>query len=505
MNATELPVFRGVLISFAIFLVSFSLAIAQPAEIDFHSDPFPEHYEPLRIEEQRQMAAERDEERASKRNPEYRQQTPAIDWIRLAYHGGIYDNNLDPIDFDGDVIAEMQESLFAILTDTVEVEYWEWVEGASVETLDRFLNNGYDGYDLLTYRQVLLNELVDAAPEVISVKYAWKLNLVDDQLWRLMGREQHVLRPELLQQTRKMWYFVSPGSQYIKDCRAKGVPIPPNFPDTKKWKYQGELGYTFISQINPAKQPLTAEVYAYKDTSAKTPGTCVALPRAKTSSKYSSGGDAELIGIICQGSRKVGSAQHACFWDNLEVRLDGTTGRRVNGQSRPMTIGYVADGYSLSENCTECHRGNNVFNIHPGTALDLAKAAASKGGPYAVSANWYKPIGRSSFSNPPAQKLGPAGSNQGSCEGCHSIGNLAGPFAQDPSSGYCNIIADAAHRTMPPVYFRDKTKKEGAAGWPPPPPPPGNPTPPPPPPGRYQKHIDVLSAVCKAAVVDVLR
>ncbi len=491
---TELRTVLGGTLLCLVTAVSLSGVTAQPPEVDFKDDPLPKHYEPLGVKEQRELAAARDKARYERRDPELRQKRPPIDWIRVAYHGRVYDDNLEPIEFNAEVLAAMQESLFEALTKLVAPEYWAKADGVSAETLDRYVNSGYDGYDQLAFRQEILNRLVDAAPNAITAEYSWRLNLLDDYFWREISLMKWAIHPDVLEQMSRIWFYLSPGNQYVKDCRDQGVPIPPDFPDASRWKYQGELGYTFISQQDSNGNPLTAEVYAYQDTSTSTPGTCIALPRARTSSKYSAGGDADLIGIICQSSKKVGKSQHACFWDNLELKPNGTTGNRLNGQSNPMTIGYVADGYSLSENCTECHRGNNVFNIHPGTALDLSQAPASKGGPYPVSAGWYQPIGRSNFTNPPAFQLGPPGLSQRSCETCHSIGSLAGVNIKTPARGYCNIIADAAHRTMPPLYYRDPAIGEGAAGWPSAVGP-----------KKYQTHINVLRAVCNSAVADVLR
>src|SRR5678815_5846899 len=65
-----------------------------------------------------------------------------------------------------------------------------------------------------------------------------------------------------------------------------------------------------------------------------------------------------------------------CIRDNKTA--DGTP---ITGPDIKLDIDTIGNGMTLGENCTTCHRGDNVFNIHPGTALDLSRPNAP-GGPY---------------------------------------------------------------------------------------------------------------------------
>ncbi len=69
---------------------------------------------------------------------------------------------------------------------------------------------------------------------------------------------------------------------YLSQCRDSGVPIPPDWGDSK-WVSKGILDNEFISS------PLEAEVFAYDSTAPE--GVCIALPR-------SNGDTIELLGII---------------------------------------------------------------------------------------------------------------------------------------------------------------------------------------------------------------
>lgn len=201
---------------------------------------------------------------------------------------------------------------------------------------------------------------------------------------------------------------------YIDTCRANNVPIPPDWGSTL-WKYKGVAAVDFLDNDK-------TEVWAYESLTVQ--GACIALPRWDIRPDEGIN-EISLLGIICQ-SKTTGKA---CFWDNLSKE----TGLRIKGgEDLTFKISDIKNGDSLGENCTQCHRGKNVFLIHPGTNLDISDD-------YDIDPNVrYQPVSaQASWSNPAAYtELG-----GGACASCHEIGALSG--------GYCNILRNGANTTMP--------------------------------------------------------
>lgn len=132
---------------------------------------------------------------------------------------------------------------------------------------------------------------------------------------------------------------------YMTSCRRHNVPVPPDWTEsTTDWQFQGDLGQgTNLLADSPGEN---AFVWTY---SGPIRGGCIVLPRQ--------GG---LAGIICQGAL----TGYACFWDN-KLRSDGPTASPIGWRGKRLTISDLQDGNMLQENCTECHRGNNVFLMSP--------------------------------------------------------------------------------------------------------------------------------------------
>ena len=123
------------------------------------------------------------------------------------------------------------------------------------------------------------------------------------------------------------------------------MPVPPDFAlSGTAWVKRGALSHNILDSSPSA----TADVWTWADPAKR--GVCIALPRSKP-------GTQPLDGIICQ-SAKTGAA---CFWDNI----DAATGQRIDWRTETLQISKLKNGTSLSENCTDCHRGNNVFLISP--------------------------------------------------------------------------------------------------------------------------------------------
>jgi hypothetical protein len=246
-------------------------------------------------------------------------------------------------------------------------------------------------------------------------------------------------------------------TSYIQQCRDAKVPIPPDW-GSPEWKYQGELDkkYDFVRSGNRQ-----TEVWAYPGREPK--GVCLALPRY---TKIDNEIVLTVLGIICQ-SKETGKA---CFWDNLpRDSVERITGEAV----KTMRISDIQDGSMLDENCTNCHRGHNVFLIHPGTALDLEHTfdihPDRRYEPISGQANWGNP--------PPLIKQGEA-----PCGSCHEIPALRdGNNTSTTQSSYCaTVLAQASKLTMP--YLGSP------AGWESPKP-------------AYESHIRALKQQCDTETV----
>ncbi len=149
---------------------------------------------------------------------------------------------------------------------------------------------------------------------------------------------------------------------YMAECRAQGVPIPPDWrPTTRQWKPHGSLaqGTNLLAPRQPGRPGHEAFVWTYTDPRIR--GACIALPRGAGGSR---GG---LAGIICQSA----STGAACFWDSRR-RNDAVPLAEVDKLDwaiEELRVDELKDATNLTENgsgiCTDCHQGNNVFLMAP--------------------------------------------------------------------------------------------------------------------------------------------
>jgi hypothetical protein len=164
-------------------------------------------------------------------------------------------------------------------------------------------------------------------------------------------------------------------------------------------------------------------------------GACIALPRG-------TGLPGTLLGIICQSA----TTGQACFWDNK--RADDPNQRPVGWANLRLSIADLADGSNLQDNCTNCHRGNNVFLIPPddqtwakllrgpldgprtGTFITKVEASSDKD---QMGRPRYIPIAKLGWTNPP-------GNVDGACGLCHE--NQSSPFLPSPMPPSCGFNCD---------------------------------------------------------------
>jgi hypothetical protein len=216
-------------------------------------------------------------------------------------------------------------------------------------------------------------------------------------------------------------------SPYMEQCKEAGVPLPPKWGD-EGWKQQKpDLEKVFDADPN-FDTPIT-EVWVYENEL----GFCYALPR-----KNKDGG-IELLGIICQGKK----SGKACFWDNVEP---GTEAKIRGEKTKKLDPALIGDGSNLKENCTECHRGDNVFLITPRTALDLdPKKDGRTDRKTEVDTPPYQPLsgGRPEWINPTREDTDRLAYPGTGCSFCHSI-----PVVTEK---YCRLLRAMVHgKVMPP-------------------------------------------------------
>ncbi len=308
----------------------------------------------------------------------------------------------------------------------------------------------------------------------LSGPEAGKPFVVHEQLRQLIeqGASQRSVDPDV-----RGFSTMLSGQNYIDECAASGVPIPPDWGDSR-WQSQGSLtdAQEFIGNGpagTPPERRTEARVFTYISTAPE--GACIALPRVKENGQ---GSDIELLGIICMGK----ATSKACFWDNQ--RNDRSFDIPL-GSSLALTD--FAGGAELLGGqggvCTNCHAGENSFVIHPGTPLSLS----------IMPDDWYDPLVHPSW----PQNAGPtnilgSSTGPGKCTTCHSKTGGAGRFPKistklnappipgvPPVNQYCAaILNNAVARTMPT----------------------GNPGDP-----AYAAHVSSLQTLCNANPTPVLR
>lgn len=271
--------------------------------------------------------------------------TALAEKITYAGHGMLFDRNMKEIKLDESSYAEIQESILAATlkdpTVAKNTELLAAVEKARVLTASKQVKFN----EKLFLNSAVINRLLRDASEDLRNRYGWRNDALISRYINAHVDYRKFLSHEILELLRRLGFFrVLNDTNYMADCRAKGVPVPPDWAQTgTAWVQQGTLTQNMLS---PGQ---FAAVWTYSDHGKR--GGCVALPRG-------TGAVGSLAGIICQSA----STGHACFWDNKKrddpLQALGWDGKRL-------VISELVDGSNLSENCTGCHRGNNVFLISP--------------------------------------------------------------------------------------------------------------------------------------------
>lgn len=374
--------------------------------------------------------------------PEKQPKAVTFSDIAFIYHGAALDRDLRAIPLDRKTVSDMLDSMVsAISAPRPQLELPDGTIRPAQKS--RFSAQSFaqqtealqkQGGDPLFAKIALLRFYTKGLPPSEAGIYAERLAVLREALSAMPGVQQ----PQPTSQLQEMLASLGPGlnaADYLPACRAAGVPIPPNWPDPA-WTDQGALPPQSTFASFPGT--VTSEVFTYQPADGS--GVCYALPRKSAT------GSIEALGVICQAR----ASGKACFFDNLDA-----SGNRITGQSVAMDFSKIQNGYVLEENCTGCHRGGNVFMIHPKTPL----GAIRNRNPDVR----YTPIGQATWDNPPAL----AEEGNGACAECHEIAA--------PNAAYCSFLKKASNIEMP--------SPTAVAGW-------DNPR------AEYKAHIDFLKTKC---------
>jgi hypothetical protein len=140
---------------------------------------------------------------------------------------------------------------------------------------------------------------------------------------------------------------------YMKTCRAKHVPIPPDWkPSGSEWERHGNLSTILLTPNHldkvQADSTTFASVWSYASPTVR--GACLALGR--------NGG---AFQVICQSA----ATGHACFWGN-DPSQAGSGWTPETAEVAMASLHDPEQGFAPGTvPCTECHRGTNAFLVAP--------------------------------------------------------------------------------------------------------------------------------------------
>jgi hypothetical protein len=403
----------------------------------------------------------------------------------IAYvgHGGFFDRNGKQITVTLEWVARTQEWYRNKLASSLPA-----LKRSGFELLQKRLNDTAqlaniqeEAQTRLVIQQYSLDWLV--ANSKVDVRTAGKVNALKQAL-RLKLPSRNNLRgfkfgqefklnpdiqnrinsPELsLNKARLFSATINQGQAYIDECRAAGVPIPPPIGQldpagVSGWKSQG-----FIPTTQQFIVGTPAEVRTFQSSSPV--GLCIALPRYVDDTLAR----VALDGVICLGQ----ASSKVCFWDN---QMSGSGFEFDSGTRIPIGVAdlsvnadglYQAGGFELLGGsggvCTDCHAGQNPYNIHP-----LADLNPAGGGPLMGDLN-AAPLSLPTFSvaryDPFVAAAWPQ--NQlsqtqpyvpASCSGCHRATGSGGafPHLSPELPGYCGILRSAVGALPLPATAGDR-------------------------------------------------
>jgi hypothetical protein len=226
---------------------------------------------------------------------------------------------------------------------------------------------------------------------------------------------------------------------YTAECFREGVPTPPDWsPDSPDWVPNGTLNPDFIGKGSVGT--------VYYHISEEPRGLCMALPRADAVT-----GVIGLLGVICQGN----DSSRACFWDNDGPVQPGAEAKIIENFESAKEL---VDG---DDRCTDCHRGENIFIVHPNSPLDIdirvygAGWVFDRNTSFLQAKDLVRPIVYGNWENKLADAFPEVTGDETSCITCHQAGEIGGRLGALDNEYYCEVMwhalsdPDQNKRTMP--------------------------------------------------------
>jgi hypothetical protein len=280
---------------------------------------------------------------AARLTPVVHGSTQQAEMIAYAGHGRIFDEKMVEIKYDPELFSGMQEAILEQVR-KADAQPGDREAFRAAEEMVRSRQISVD--EAILVRGAMISALLENAAEELQARYQWRSDAIIASHLRHRPELLATIRPELLELLRRIGFFEpeETSTSYMDDCRAHQVPIPPDWEEKgTAWVHQGSLTQNLL---DPGGR---AEVWTYAD--PKVEGACIALPR-------DDGGAGSPAGIICQSA----TTGHACFWDN---KLRGVPEQFLGWAGVRLVIADLKDGSNLSQACTGCHQGNNVYLISP--------------------------------------------------------------------------------------------------------------------------------------------
>ena len=269
--------------------------------------------------------------------------------IAYAGHGMLFDKSFKEITLTPELIRQIQDST---LDEISKVKRPNAEAAAQIQQAQKILSDKLiSAEEAVLLKGAIINKHLQDASTGLKAKYDWRNKLILSKYWHLVDPQyQSEINPAILARLKELGFFdlfKVRDTNYMADCRTHNVPIPPDWAESgTAWRLQGTLTQNILQPNG------FAAVWTYSDPGRR--GACIALPRG-------SGAPGSVAGIICQSA----TTGHACFWDN---KLRSNPGSAIGWSGKRLVINDLVDGSNLVENCTGCHRGNNVYLISPDDA-----------------------------------------------------------------------------------------------------------------------------------------
>jgi hypothetical protein len=265
--------------------------------------------------------------------------------IAHAGHAKLFDKHLKEIPGDPKTLMALQEALLSEISKHDGVRKIQQND-ETIAQAQKLLATQLPEEQAFAIKAGIIEKSLQNVPE-LEVRYGWRNRAILSHHWNLDRKLRTALSERILELLRDLGVFrpVTRTTDYIRDCQAHDVPIPPDWAETgTAWVMQGTLARNLLSPGN------FAAVWTYSDPAKR--GACIALPRGD-------GSPGSPAGIICQSA----TTGHACFWDNKLLSVSPEEFMGWSGLT--LRIADLKDGSNLNSSCTGCHIGNNVYLISP--------------------------------------------------------------------------------------------------------------------------------------------